>query len=80
MHAINCDCFDESAYSWLEVDREKCNKCGLCIEMCPLDVLRFGKKGFPFMRYRDDCWYCDICVFVCPRQALAMTELPYLIR
>ena len=70
----------ETAFQWIEIDRDRCDKCGTCIDMCPMDVLRFNGRGYPFMHYRDDCWYCDICVFVCPRQAVTLTDLPYLIR
>jgi NAD-dependent dihydropyrimidine dehydrogenase PreA subunit len=71
---------EEPSYSWLEIDRKKCNRCGLCVEMCPMDVLRLGSGKVPYMRYRDDCWYCDVCVSVCPRKAVSMNDLPYLIR
>jgi 2-oxoglutarate ferredoxin oxidoreductase subunit delta len=70
----------EKEYSCLEVDRKKCNHCRLCVEMCPLDVLRLGAGKVPYMRYRDDCWYCGVCVSVCPRKAITMKGLPYLIR
>jgi len=68
-----------STYSCLKVDRRKCNKCGICIDMCPMDVLRFNHQGYPYMQYEDDCWYCDTCAFMCPRLAISL-ELPYLIR
>jgi NAD-dependent dihydropyrimidine dehydrogenase PreA subunit len=71
---------EKPQYSWLDIDRRKCNHCGLCVEMCPMDVLRLGAGKVPFMRYRDDCWYCDVCVEVCPRNAISMNNLPYLIR
>ena len=80
MEPINIGCLEESSYSWITVDREKCNKCGTCVEMCPMDVLHFGHSGYPYMRYRDDCWYCDVCVFMCPRKAITFDSLPYLIR
>ncbi len=70
----------ETPYSWLEVDRRKCNRCGQCVEMCPMDVLRLEGGKVPRMRYPDDCWYCDVCVSVCPRKALTLKGLPYLIR
>ena len=79
MEPIDIRSLEESAYSWIEVDSEKCNKCGTCVDMCPMDVLHFGVRGIPFTRYRDDCWYCDTCVFMCPRQAVKMDSLPYLI-
>lgn len=80
MENLNTGCLEESAYAWLEIDQEKCNKCGTCVDMCPMDVLHFGQGGYPYMRHRDDCWYCDVCVFMCPRQAIVMKDLPYLIR
>lgn len=80
MDFINSGPVGENAYSWLKIDHDKCDRCGICVDMCPMDVLHFGSKGFPYMRYRDDCWYCDVCVFVCPRQAVTMADLPYLIR
>jgi NAD-dependent dihydropyrimidine dehydrogenase PreA subunit len=70
----------DPSYSWLEVARKKCNHCRLCVEMCPMDVLRMGEEKIPYMRYRDDCWYCGVCVSVCPKKAISMKGLPYLIR
>ncbi len=80
MEPVDFRSLEESFYSWIEVDREKCNKCGTCVDICPMDVLHFGSNGYPYMRFRDDCWYCDYCVFLCPRQAIKMKDLPYLIR
>lgn len=80
MEPINHSAMEESFYSWIEFDEKRCNKCGVCIDMCPMDVLRPGRRGFPVMAYRDDCWYCDVCVFMCPRQAVTLKDLPYLIR
>jgi NAD-dependent dihydropyrimidine dehydrogenase PreA subunit len=68
------------AYSCLEVDRKKCTHCGLCIDLCPMDVLHPGPGKVPYMRYQDDCWYCGVCVHHCPRKAITMKDLPYLIR
>lgn len=79
MEPCRRDPAEGSGYAWIEVDWDKCNKCGTCIDMCPLDVLHCGSNGYPYMKYRDDCWYCDVCTFLCPRQAITMSELPYLI-
>ena len=80
MDSLNSPCVGENTYSWLEFDQNRCSRCGICMDYCPMDVIRFGDSGYPYMRYRDDCWYCDICVFVCPRRAIKMNELPYLIQ
>ena len=79
MEHVDIARLEDCAYAWLKVDREKCIRCGTCVDMCPMDVLRFGRSGYPYMLYRDDCWYCEVCTFLCPRQAITMTELPYLI-
>jgi len=79
MEPCRRDPAEESGYAWIEVDCDKCNKCGICVDMCPMDVLHCGSKGYPYMKYRDDCWYCEVCTFLCPRKAITMPELPYLI-
>jgi NAD-dependent dihydropyrimidine dehydrogenase PreA subunit len=80
MDCIGANIPEDQSYSWIEVDQSRCNRCGTCIDMCPMDVLSFSRTGLPYMKYRDDCWYCDVCVFVCPRKAIQMKDLPYLIR
>jgi len=80
MEPVDLRSLEEAPYSWIEVDRERCDKCGTCVDICPMDVLYLGSSGHPYMRFRDDCWYCGYCVFLCPRQAIKMDKLPYLIR
>lgn len=72
--------YEGKAYEWVKVDKEKCSSCGVCVELCPRDVLRLDSKGNPYMEYRDDCWYCDVCKFVCPKEAIYLESVPYLIR
>lgn len=80
MESPNYTLAAESLYSWIKVNEKRCDKCGLCIDMCPMNVLDKGARGFPFTLHRDDCWYCDACVFLCPRHAIELADLPYLIR
>lgn len=80
MSMVNGVRYGEEDFSWLEFDHKRCVRCGVCVDMCPMDVIYFGDHGYPYMRYRDDCWYCDACTFMCPRQAITMREVPYLIR
>ncbi|MDP2991328.1 MAG: 4Fe-4S binding protein, partial [Kiritimatiellota bacterium] len=52
--------------------REKCARCGTCIEACPRDALSFGEDGFIVV----DCALCDgcgICIKACPNGALELT-------
>ncbi|RLI46083.1 4Fe-4S ferredoxin [Candidatus Bathyarchaeota archaeon] len=61
----------------VEIDREKCDGCGVCVEICPLDALRLDEDGKAYVKY-DECWYCGCCELECPRKAVKL-RLPYLI-
>lgn len=55
------------------VDKEKCNKCGLCWLYCPDAAIKTLEDGF----YEPDLYYCKgcaICFQVCPRKAITMIE------
>ena len=64
------------------VDKEKCiahKGCTVCVDVCPLDVLRINPEtGKAHMRY-DECWYCLPCQLDCPTKAVTVT-IPYLLR
>ena len=57
------------------IDRDKCIKCGLCAEICPLDVIRVkkinGKKEI-VVKYPYECWHCRACVKDCPVGAIRL--------
>jgi pyruvate ferredoxin oxidoreductase delta subunit len=55
------------------VDREKCNKCGLCWLYCPDAAIEPLEDGY----YEPDLFYCKgcgICASVCPKEAITMIE------
>ena len=55
------------------LDKEKCNKCGLCWLYCPEPALKLLKDGY----YEIDLFYCKgcgICAKVCNREAITMIE------
>lgn len=62
----------------IEVKKELCSKCGICINRCPLDCLRQDNEGYPFMKYVE-CWFCGACEIECPQKAIII-KLPYLVR
>ena len=56
--------------------------CTVCVEVCPLDVLRItdmldGRKT-AHMKY-DECWYCMPCEADCPTGAVTV-NIPYLLK
>ena len=52
-------------------NREKCARCGTCIETCPQDALSFGEDGF-IQVDRALCDGCGSCVSACPEGALEL--------
>ena len=64
------------------VDEAKCiaeKGCTVCVDVCPLDVLRISEEtGKAYMKY-DECWYCMPCEADCPTGAVKVS-IPYLLR
>ena len=67
--------------SSLSVDAEKCNKCGMCIEECPGDLIKIiGEDALPsWVRGAEiACLNCGHCVALCPTGALQLSSIPLL--
>jgi 2-oxoglutarate ferredoxin oxidoreductase subunit delta len=64
-----------------DIDRDRCKGCGLCVNVCPKNVLDISKdintKGyFPaYQAHPDDCIFCAICTTMCPDVAITITEI-----
>lgn len=61
--------------SLITVNEEKCIKCGLCVEECPLGVLKLESTG-PKEVNPDACFACGHCVAVCPKEAIDNNKSP----
>mgnify|MGYP002152873136 CR=1 FL=1 len=54
-----------------EITKEKCNKCGICADICPMHVISMKKgKEYPDIKYQEECWHCNACVLDCPQEAV----------
>lgn len=50
-----------------------CNGCGLCVEACPMDVLRMNpRKKKAHIAYPEDCIVCFSCEMDCPEEAVVV--------
>jgi uncharacterized protein (DUF362 family)/Pyruvate/2-oxoacid:ferredoxin oxidoreductase delta subunit len=61
-----------------EIDRDKCIKCGICVNACPVEgkALNFknnNKKYKPVYNYTK-CIRCYCCQEVCPEKAISVTR------
>ncbi len=53
------------------LDETLCNGCGLCVQGCPMDVLRMdAESGLAKMLHVQDCQTCYVCEEDCPRGAI----------
>jgi nitroreductase/NAD-dependent dihydropyrimidine dehydrogenase PreA subunit len=57
------------------VDPERCTMCGLCIQVCPLDIFVEGSKIAQTIK-PESCYYCGHCKALCPEDALHFPVLP----
>ena len=54
-----------------KIDLKKCTGCGICVESCPMDVIRFNKETLkPEIMYPEDCIACFNCEQDCPVKAI----------
>jgi nitroreductase/NAD-dependent dihydropyrimidine dehydrogenase PreA subunit len=54
------------------LDREKCTACGLCAEVCGLDVIVCNGNTGPTINHTAYCHACGHCVAICPQNALSI--------
>jgi formate hydrogenlyase subunit 6/NADH:ubiquinone oxidoreductase subunit I len=52
-----------------QIDLERCNRCGQCVERCPTQAVDMTAEG-PRISRRGDCTYCTECEAVCPEGAI----------
>lgn len=49
--------------------REKCTRCGVCVEVCPAGAAKSADDGYPVYDL-DTCIGCAQCIGLCPEMAL----------
>ena len=53
----------------LQLTKEKCTGCGMCIKVCPHNVFKLFDKKANVVN-RNQCMECGACALNCPEQAL----------
>lgn len=62
------------------VDNERCKGCGLCVAVCPKNVLEMSENVnamgyFPVCQARpEDCIFCTLCCMMCPDVAITVSK------
>jgi len=62
-------------YPIIEVKKEWCKSCAICVEFCPRDVLVMN-AGYPEVVNIAACTKCKLCEIRCPDFAISVIEMP----
>ncbi len=46
---------------------EKCNKCMLCVNNCPMSNIEMKNSG---LKFSSKCVFCMRCIYICPKKAI----------
>lgn len=58
------------------LDLGLCDGCGVCLDVCPMDVFRCDDRTGKYrIVYRDDCMTCYVCEFECRPGAIYVGPL-----
>ncbi len=57
----------------LEVNSEKCTRCGLCIKLCPVGSITMEE----IPRFGGNCFFCQRCLSFCPEGAISVSGKNY---
>ena len=52
------------------IDLEKCQGCGLCVDVCACGALKIVGKTVQAVKV-EDCEWCALCELVCPNEAIS---------
>lgn len=52
------------------IDKEKCNGCGSCVEVCPASAISLVEEKACINN--DLCEECGVCVDECPDEAISL--------
>ena len=54
----------------IEIRRDRCKACEICVEFCPKNVFEPDELGRPIPKRVDDCIGCGTCELRCPDFAI----------
>lgn len=59
----------------IEINKEKCTKCRLCVNDCVASCIGTDEEGYPFLKLSNNCIECQHCFSICPSGALSFNNI-----
>ena len=65
----------------ITINETKCIKCGTCVKICPISLIRIADDSFPMIADTKKllCINCGHCEAYCPKSALSISYLPIVV-
>ncbi|KAI9129677.1 nitroreductase family protein [Acaryochloris sp. CCMEE 5410] len=60
----------------IQIDAERCQKCGKCVQICPTIFAQHTKGAIPHLLDTTRCIECGHCVAICPSEAISHSSFP----
>ncbi|NLO88182.1 MAG: 4Fe-4S binding protein [Firmicutes bacterium] len=58
----------------VDIMPERCKACGICIDVCPKQVLAPEKNGKAIVAEPEQCIGCMLCEYHCPDFAITVSK------
>jgi len=59
----------------IEYDSTRCNRCGMCLEVCPFNVWELPLDGPAIIVRPEDCTNCTACAKNCLGEAISVRNI-----
>jgi 2-oxoglutarate ferredoxin oxidoreductase subunit delta len=59
---------------WVQFFNEWCKCCGICVALCPQNIIDLNDAGYPSVEDMDECTGCRNCEIHCPDFAITVKK------
>ena len=59
----------------IQIEKNLCKKCNICVELCPKKVFGADELGKPFVQDESACTHCLTCELHCPEYAIEIERV-----